>query len=50
MHLLFERAMLWELFDTQSNPIELVKIKGVVSVRIDRRHSHQRNFRRCLLF
>jgi integrase len=29
MHLLFERAMLWELFDTQSNPIELVKIKGV---------------------
>src|SRR5581483_6407660 len=29
MHLLFERAMLWELIDTQRNPIELVKIKGV---------------------
>jgi integrase len=29
MHLLFEHAMLWELIDTQRNPMELVKIKGV---------------------
>jgi integrase len=29
LHLLFERAMLWELIDIQRNPIELVKIKGV---------------------
>ena len=29
MHLLFERAMLWELIELQRNPIELVKVKGV---------------------
>jgi len=28
MHLLFERAMLWELMDVQRNPMELVKLKG----------------------
>jgi integrase len=28
MHLLFERAMLWELFDLQRNPVELVKLRG----------------------
>lgn len=28
MHLLFERAMLWELIDVQRNPIELVKLRG----------------------
>jgi len=28
MHLLFERAMLWELIDVQRNPIELVKMRG----------------------
>jgi integrase len=27
-HMLFERAMLWELLDLQRNPIELVKLKG----------------------
>ena len=27
-HLLFEKAMLWELIDIQRNPIELVKLKG----------------------
>ena len=29
MHLLFERAMLWELIELQRNPIGLVKVKGV---------------------
>ena len=28
MHLLFERAMLWELIDLQRNPVELVKLRG----------------------
>jgi integrase len=28
LHLLFERAMLWELIELQRNPIELVKMKG----------------------
>ncbi|MGO9338422.1 MAG: tyrosine-type recombinase/integrase [Terracidiphilus sp.] len=28
LHLLFERAMLWELIELQRNPIELVKVKG----------------------
>jgi integrase len=28
MHLLFERAILWELMDVQRNPMELVKLKG----------------------
>jgi integrase len=28
MHLLFERAMLWELMDVQRNPMELVRLKG----------------------
>ena len=28
MHLLFERAMLWDLIEPQRNPIELVRIKG----------------------
>jgi integrase len=28
LHLLFERAMLWGLLDSQRNPIELVKVKG----------------------
>ena len=28
IHLLFERAMLWELIDVQLNPIELVKLRG----------------------
>jgi integrase len=28
MHLLFERAMLWELIDVQRNPIGLVKLRG----------------------
>jgi len=28
MHLLFEKAMLWELIELQRNPIELVKLKG----------------------
>ena len=27
-HLLFEKAMLWELIDLQRNPVELVKLKG----------------------
>jgi integrase len=30
MHLLFERAMLWELIELQCNPIELVKLKGTI--------------------
>jgi integrase len=29
MHLLFERAMLWELIETQRNPIELVRVRGL---------------------
>lgn len=29
MHMLFERAMLWDLLEIQRNPIELVKLKGV---------------------
>jgi integrase len=29
MHLLFERAMLWELLEIQRNPIELIKLKGI---------------------
>jgi integrase len=28
LHLLFERAMLWDLMDVQRNPLELVKLKG----------------------
>lgn len=28
MHLLFERAMLWELIEAQRNPVELVKLRG----------------------
>jgi integrase len=28
VHLLFEKAMLWGLMETQRNPIELVKLKG----------------------
>ena len=28
LHLLFERAMLWDLMDVQRNPMELVKLKG----------------------
>ena len=28
LHLLFERAMLWELIDAQRNPIDLVKVRG----------------------
>jgi integrase len=28
MHLLFEKAMLWELIDLQRNPVELVKLRG----------------------
>lgn len=28
LHLLFEKAMLWELIAVQRNPIELVKVKG----------------------
>jgi integrase len=28
MHLLFEKAMLWELIELQRNPIELVKLRG----------------------
>jgi integrase len=28
LHLLFEKAMLWELIEVQRNPIELVKVKG----------------------
>ena len=28
LHLLFERAMLWDLIELQRNPIELVKVKG----------------------
>jgi integrase len=28
VHLLFEKAMLWELFDLQRNPVQLVKLKG----------------------
>ncbi len=28
MHLLFERAMLWELMEPQRNPVELVKLRG----------------------
>jgi hypothetical protein len=28
LHLLFKRAMLWNLMDVQSNPSELVKLKG----------------------
>jgi integrase len=28
LHLLFERAMLWELIELQRNPIELVRVKG----------------------
>jgi integrase len=28
LHLLFERAMLWDLMDVQRNPLELVKRKG----------------------
>lgn len=27
-HLLFEKAMLWELIDLQRNPVQLVKLKG----------------------
>lgn len=27
-HMLFERAMLWGLFDVQRNPVELVKLRG----------------------
>jgi integrase len=29
MHLLFERAMLWDLIEIQRNPIQLVNVKGV---------------------
>jgi integrase len=29
LHMLFERAMLWDLIETQRNPIELVKVKGL---------------------
>jgi len=29
MHMLFERAMLWDLIETQRNPIQLVNVKGV---------------------
>jgi integrase len=29
MLMLFERAMLWDLIETQRNPIELVKMKGL---------------------
>jgi integrase len=29
MHLLFERAMLWELIDVQRNPIELIRLRGI---------------------
>ena len=29
MHMLFEKAMLWGLFEIQRNPMELVKVKGV---------------------
>ena len=32
MHLLFERAMLWDLLPTQRNPIDLVRLRGI-SVR-----------------
>jgi hypothetical protein len=28
LHLLFKRAMLWNLMGVQSNPSELVKLKG----------------------
>jgi integrase len=28
IHLLFEKAMLWELIDLQRNPVELVKLRG----------------------
>jgi integrase len=28
MHLLFEKAMLWELIELQRNPVELVKLRG----------------------
>jgi integrase len=28
LHMLFEKAMLWELLEIQRNPIELVKVKG----------------------
>ena len=28
VHLLFERAMLWELVEVERNPIELVAVKG----------------------
>ena len=28
LHLIFERAMLWELIEVQRNPIELAKVKG----------------------
>jgi len=28
LHLLFEKAMLWELIEVQRNPIELVKLRG----------------------
>jgi integrase len=28
MHLLFEKAMLWELIDIQRNPVQLVKLRG----------------------
>ncbi len=28
LHLLFERAMLWQLMDVQRNPMELVRLKG----------------------
>jgi integrase len=29
MHMLFEKAMLWDLVEVQRNPMELVKVKGV---------------------
>lgn len=29
LHMLFERAMTWELIDVQRNPIELVKVRGL---------------------